>query len=86
MHVEVLNLERDYYHFFSFFRYLATGDCFKTRVGHTTVANAVKEPCVVLWEVLQPRVLPVDRHCAFFFYIWIFKKLVIKYNVFEVIR
>ena len=41
--------------FFVFYRYLATGDSFRTisfsyRVGHCTVARIVSEVCKVIWD------------------------------------
>lgn len=45
------------------FRYLATGDSFQSvafsfRVGNSTVAKIVNETCDIIWNKLQPMVLP----------------------------
>ena len=46
-----------------FFRYLATGNSFKslhfsTRMGTTTISFIVKETCQAIWDVLAPEFLP----------------------------
>ena len=49
---------------FVFYRYLATGDSFKTisfsyRVGHCTVARIVGEVCKDIWDCLVTELMPV---------------------------
>ena len=52
--------------FFVFYRYLATGDSFRTisfsyRVGHCTVARIVGEVCKVIWDCLVDEFMPVPK-------------------------
>ena len=50
----------------SFFRFLATGESFRSlaysyRVGRATVGRIVKEVCKVLWERLQPLYMALPK-------------------------
>ena len=52
--------------FFVFYRYLATGDSFRTisfsyRVGHCTVARIVGEVCKVIWDCLVNEFMAVPK-------------------------
>ena len=49
-----------------YYRYLATGDSFRSisfsyRVGLSTVASIVVEVCVVIWDCLVAEFMPVPR-------------------------
>ncbi|XP_060872557.1 uncharacterized protein LOC132946531 [Metopolophium dirhodum] len=44
-------------------KYLSTGTCFKAlqfdfHVGKSTIAEIVRETCVIIWEILQPTEMP----------------------------
>lgn len=52
-----------------FFRYLATGDSYKTiylnyRLGKSTVATIIPEVCDTIWQKLQPQYMPIPNEDA----------------------